>query len=93
MTGDVQPVRRLQILLHETCRTADARAAAMHAIEQAGMTVSGEGAATLSVRMSNADFEKIFPARSQAQDELAVPDKLRPFVASISEAPEHISFE
>jgi hypothetical protein len=83
--------RRLQILLHENCRTDDLRAAAIHAAEQAGMTLSGEGVATLSVRMPNTEFEKLFSP--SAEGELAVPEKLKPFVASISEAPEHLSFE
>ncbi len=55
------------------------------------MTLSGEGVATLSVRMPNTEFEKLFSP--SAEGELAVPEKLKPFVASISEAPEHLSFE
>lgn len=85
--------RRLQILLHESCRTDDARAEAKRATEQIGMTVSGEGTATLSARISNSEFEKLFPNQSGGKVELDVPDKLKAYVASISEAPEHFSFD
>lgn len=83
--------KHLQILLHENCRTDGLRAAAIHAVKQVGMTLSGEGVATLSVRMPNTEFENLFSP--SAEGELAVPEKLKPFVASISEAPEHLSFE
>ncbi|WP_105403196.1 hypothetical protein [Neorhizobium sp. T7_12] len=91
MASELRQQKRLQVLLHETCRTDDARAAAIHAATQAGMTLSGEGVATLSVRMPNSEFEKLFS--SSPEGELTVPEQLKPFVESISEAPEHLSFE
>ncbi|RVM04189.1 hypothetical protein [Sinorhizobium meliloti] len=92
MAGKRQ-VRRLQILLHEHCRSRESRAAAKVVVHELGMTISGEGKASLSVRMSEADFKELFSELSGGGDTLAVPDKLKPFVSSISEAPEHLSFD
>lgn len=93
MSGGNDPIRRLQLVLHDSCRTDVTRAAAKRAAQQAGMELSGEGHATLSARMSDAEFKKLFSDASGAGGALAVPEQLKPFVASISEAPEHLSFE
>lgn len=93
MPGTKQPIRRLQILLHEHCRTGQARAEAIRAAHEIGMTVSGEGSASLSARMPEAEFEELFSEFSGGGETLAVPDKLKPFVSSISVAPKHLSFE
>lgn len=93
MLGTGQHIRRLQILLHEHCRTGDARAAAKRAAHDVGMAVSGEGSATLSARISETDFEELFSELSGGGETLAVPDRLKPFVSSISVAPDHLSFD
>ncbi|CAN7678953.1 hypothetical protein LJR231_005452 [Phyllobacterium sp. LjRoot231] len=93
MADETHPIRRLQLMLRDTCCTDDARAEAKRAAQEAGMKVSGEGNASLSARMSDAEFRKLFPAPSGSGDTLAVPERLKPFVESISEAPEHLSFE
>lgn len=84
------PVRRLQILLHPTCSTNAARAEAKRLLSESGMQLSGEGNTTLSARMPDDAFRKLFAP--QTDGALAVPAPLQPFVASISEAPEHLSF-
>lgn len=88
-----QPIRRLQITLHDNCRTNEARAMAKRVAEEVGMTLSGEGSATLSVRMPDAEFKKLFSNPSDDKDTLEVPEKLKPFVSSITEAPKHIQFK
>lgn len=80
-------------MLHDSCRSNEARAAAKRVAEEVGMTLSGEGSATLSVRISDAEFKKLFSNPSDSKDTLEVPEKLKPFVLSITEAPEHMSFK
>ena len=84
------PVRRLQILLHPTCSTDAARAEAKRLLSESGMQLSGEGDATLSARMPDDAFRKLFASGSDGA--LVVPARLQPFVAAISEAPQHLSF-
>ncbi|NKK49336.1 hypothetical protein E0H35_30555 [Rhizobium leguminosarum bv. viciae] len=93
MPGTKEAIRRLQMLLHEHCRTPEARAEAIRAVRDVGMTVTGEGSATLSARMPEAEFEELFSEFSGGGETLGVPDKLKPFVSSISVAPKHLSFE
>jgi hypothetical protein len=95
MTGEAPRIHRLQLMLAGPCLTdnADAREELKRAIRELGMTVSGEGAASLSARITDADFQKLFPAVSCTADSLPVPDRLKPHVSSICEAPRHISFE
>jgi hypothetical protein len=91
MAPETRHVRRLQLLLHDTCRTSEAREAAKHAAHELGLQLSGEGAASLSARVPDAEFRKLFCGA--AADALTVPDPLKPYVSSICEAPEHLSFE
>ena len=93
MAGEVHLIRRLQLMLHDTCRNDDARLEAKRAAQEVGMQISSDGYATLSARMSDADFKALFSDSFDAGDSLAVPERLKPFVASISEAPKHLSFE
>ncbi|MBN3756642.1 hypothetical protein G3N95_27150 [Paraburkholderia sp. Tr-20389] len=93
MTNEPCPVRRLQLLLHDPCRNDAAREAAKRAAEQLGMQISGEGHATLSARMPDAAFRALFSCSSDTGGTLAVPGSLEPYVASISEAPQHLSFD
>ncbi|MBP0589671.1 hypothetical protein J8I87_08060 [Paraburkholderia sp. LEh10] len=93
MTNDTRPVRRLQLLLRDACRTEPARQAAKCAAEALGMQISGEGLATLSARMPDAEFRRLFSCLSGTDGTLAVPGSLYPYVSSISEAPEHLSFD
>ncbi|EUC12810.1 UNVERIFIED_ORG: hypothetical protein BDU10_4167 [Burkholderia sp. CF145] len=93
MTNETCPVRRLQLLLHDPCRTDAAREAARLAAEQLGMQISGEGYATLSARMPDDAFRQLFSCSSGPSGTLAVPGSLQPYVSSISEAPQHLSFE
>ena len=93
MTSEPCPVRRLQLLLREPCRTDSAREAAKRAAQELGMQISGEGHATLSARMPDAAFQQLFSSPSGTGGTLAVPHSLEPFVSSISEAPEHLSFD
>jgi hypothetical protein len=86
------PVRRLQLMLRGTCCTDNARENAKHTAQKMGMDLSGEGHATLSARMSDAEFRTRFSDTSGAVGALPVPEQLKPFVSSISEAPEHLSF-
>ncbi|MCW2240551.1 hypothetical protein [Azospirillum canadense] len=93
MTGRTRPIRRIQLLLHDACRTDEARAEVKRVAQDIGMNLSGEGHATLSARMPDAEFKKLFPNPSGTDNALAVPEKLKPYIASISEAPEHLSFK
>jgi len=80
-------------MLHGTCKTDDVRAEAKRAVVELGMNLSGEGYTSLSARISDADFKKLFSDPADVGGTLAVPERLKFFVASISEAPEHLSFE
>ncbi|ALP64823.1 MULTISPECIES: hypothetical protein [Paraburkholderia] len=93
MMNETCPVHRLQLLLRDPCRTDAARAAARLAAEQLGMQISGEGHATLSARMPDDAFRQLFSGSSGTSGTLAVPRSLQPYVASISEAPQHLSFD
>lgn len=84
-------IRKLQILLHDSCKSEEQVREVTRIAQEEGMQVSGKGAATLSVRMSDSDFKKLFSATAGDRP-LAVPECLKPFVASISEAPNHLSF-
>lgn len=83
--------RKLQILLHEHSRSAEDLREVARILQEEGLQLSGQGAASMSARMSDSDFKKLFPATDNNKP-LAVPERLKPFVSSISEAPEHLSF-
>lgn len=83
--------RRLQLLLHDNFTNEEGVREAKRIVEEVGMKVSGQGAATLSARISDGDFKKLF-AEASGDQPLAVPPRLKPFVSSISEAPAHLSF-
>lgn len=83
--------RKLQILLHDHRRSEDDLREVARILEEEGLHLSGQGAASLSARISDSDFKKLFPATGNNQS-LTVPERLKPFVSSISEAPEHLSF-
>ncbi len=95
MTDDTTRIHRLQLMLAGPCLAddADAREELKRAVRELGMTVSGEGAASLSARIPDTDFQKLFSTASSTADSLPVPDKLKPHVSSICEAPRHISFK
>ena len=93
MTNESCPVRRLQLLLREPCRSDAAREAAKRAAEQLGMQISGEGHASLSARMPDDAFRQLFSSSFDTNGTLAVPVSLEPYVSSISEAPQHLSFD
>lgn len=83
-------IRRLQLVLRESVRDPGTRTAVRQAAAELGLQLSGEGYATLSARIGEADFAALFGTADGALD---VPDRLAPFVESISEAPEHLSFD
>ncbi len=81
-------MRRLQLLLSEGCRSRDARTDLVQTLESLGCTVTGVGEVSLSVRVSESVFQKVFrPAPPQ------VPASLEPWLASVAEAPVHQSFD
>lgn len=81
-------MRRLQLLLSEGCRSRDARTDLVQTLESLGCTVTGVGEVSLSVRVSETVFQKVFrPAPPQ------VPPSLEPWLASVAEAPVHQSFD
>lgn len=89
--GDLSNSRKLQMLLHNSCQDETGLREARRIAMELGMTISGLGAATLTARMSDAAFDKLFAAASK-ESQLVVPDVLKPFVHSISEAPDHLEF-
>lgn len=91
MVDDHDPIRKLQILLHASCQNPAKKEEVKRIVEKTGMTVGGEGIATLSARMSDRDFKKLFFKDDDSQS-LTIPEFLKPFVSSISEAPDHLSF-
>jgi hypothetical protein len=63
-----------------------------------GIELSGEGAATLSGRISDREFAKLFAsgasdAGAVGSDELPVPDALQGRVTAITLAPRHLHLE
>ncbi|MBN3761960.1 hypothetical protein [Burkholderia sp. Ac-20365] len=93
MTNETCPIRRLQLLLRDPYRNDTDREAVRRAAEQLGMQISGEGHASLSARMPDDAFRQLFSSSSIASGTLAVPSSLEPYVSSISEAPQHLSFD
>ena len=89
--GDLSNSRKLQMLLHNSCQDETGLREARRIAMELGMTISGLGAATLSARMSDTAFDKLFASASK-ESQLVVPDVLQPFVHSISEAPDHLEF-
>ena len=81
-------MRRLQLLLSERCRSDRTRKDLAQSLEAMGCTVTGIGEASLSVRVSEAVYERLF------KDEPAqIPSSLQPWLASVSEAPVHQSYQ
>lgn len=85
---------RLQILLAPEARTAEGKRDLRRELERLGLDVSGEGAATLSARITTSRFEQLFgcePSASEADgNALLLPDRLRDRVISITLAPPHL---
>ena len=80
-------MRRLQLLLSERCRTDRTRKDLVRSLEAMGCSVTGVGEASLSVRVSEAVYARLF------KDEPAqIPSSLQPWLASVSEAPVHQSY-
>lgn len=80
-------MRRLQLLLSESCRTDRTRNDLVQTLEAMGCTVTGVGEASLSVRVSETVYAQLF------KDEPAqIPSSLQPWLASVSEAPVHESY-
>lgn len=96
------PSIKLQFLLRSDRRNEADRAAAADAVRALGMEVTGTGAASLSARIDEDVFKRLFgqahlPAsagrgRGVSNESLPVPLQLQPFVASISVAPDHLYF-
>ena len=87
---------RLQLLLDPHARGAADKAALKAELGKLGIEISGEGAATLSARISEADFARLFaPADLPAAEdaELPIPDSLRGRVTTITVAPPHLHLE
>lgn len=61
-------LRRLQLLLSEAARTDETRSTLVQALEALGCTVTGVGAATLSVRVSEAVYCRLFEAAAGPAD-------------------------
>lgn len=113
-------MRRLQLLLSDQARTEEARASLVHALEALGCTITGVGAASVSIRVSDAVYCEVFdgpaagtdagmpaapapaPASKAASSPqaafdapagLTIPPVLRPYLASVSEAPAHVALD
>lgn len=97
-------MRRLQLLLSDQARTDEARASLVRELEALGCTVTGVGAASLSIRVSDEAYCRIFDGPSTAAADrptrpaatifvapagLTIPASLQPYLASVSEAPAH----
>lgn len=80
-------MRRLQLLLTEGCRTPSARTDLVQTLESLGCIVTGVGEASLSVRVSETVYLRVFKAEPPQ-----VPAELEPWLASVTEAPAHQSF-
>ncbi len=85
-------MRRLQLLLSETARTDDTRSAVVRELEALGCTVTGVGAASLSVRVSEAVYCRLFDAPARDETTLKIPVPLRHYLSSVSEAPSHQAY-
>lgn len=81
-------MRRLQLLISVGCRTDRTRNELVQSLEAMGCKVTGVGEASLSVRVSETVYDRFFkdePAR--------IPSSLQPWLASVSEAPVHQSYQ
>lgn len=85
-------MRRLQLLLSETARTDDTRSTVVRELEALGCTVTGVGAASLSVRVSEAVYCRLFEAPARDETTLKIPVPLRHYLSSVSEAPSHQAY-
>lgn len=88
---------RLQILLAPEARTAEGKRDLRRELERLGLDVSGEGAATLSARVTPSRFEQLFGCEPSAfgsdGNSLLLPDRLRDRVISITLAPPHVHLD
>ena len=85
-------MRRLQLLLSETARTDETRSTVVRELEALGCTVTGIGVASLSVRVSEAVYCRLFEAPAVDATTLKIPAPLRHYLSSVSEAPSHQAY-
>jgi len=82
---------KLQILLRAEWRTASGVEEARKLLASLGLKPTASGAATISAEAELEHFESLFHVKAggQASADLAVPQALAKYVASISVAPTH----
>lgn len=86
-----RPPIKLQLLLRQESRSAQAQEELRRAMAELGLEPSGAGTASLSARVTPERFQELFGAVG-ASDSLAVPKALERHVESISVAPDHLLF-
>jgi hypothetical protein len=92
MNGVTGSPHKLQILLFEGYRSPVARQLVKDVLRTLHMEITGEGEVTISTRISDVEFRKVFPDGVQPDGTLKIPVGLVPYVVSITEAPGHLSF-
>ena len=97
MAGNAESDVGLEVLLVSAHRGGDRARAAAARLRDLGFDVTGVGEASLSLRLPRSEFRRLFgrepgPSPSAALEawveapELPVPDRLAPWVESLSEA-------
>ena len=93
MTDAPVPEKKLQLLLDEAWRTPAGVDGACKILDSLGVQPESRGAATISVRVNDDQFAKLFAADGSQGPGLAIPAALSKYVSSISEAPDHLHFK
>ena len=93
MPAPTQDEMKLQILLGPHATTPAARGEVRVRLGGLGIEITGEGAVTLSGRMTAPAFDRVFGAGAAAEATLRIPDSLGDHVRSITLAPPITAFE
>lgn len=80
---------RLQLLMRPEHRKAGSVEAASKAAVALGFETTGKGRTTLSCRVSEQEFRRLFGGTVAVHEALPVPQELAEYVESITVAPRH----
>ena len=80
---------RLQLLMRPEHRNPAGVEAASKVVETLGFETTGMGRASLSARVSEQEFQRLFGATVAVHEPLSVPQELAEYVESITVAPRH----
>jgi len=80
---------RLQLLMRPQHRNPAGVKAASRVVATFGIETTGKGHASLSARLSEPEFHRLFGAAIAVHEPLPVPQELAEYVESITVAPRH----